>query len=48
MTVTLRDKTPWIVPPSIIRKAGLKPGDRVEFRVSDGVITIEQIDRKRV
>ena len=34
MTVTLKPKTEIIVPKSILRKAGIKPGDRVEFRVS--------------
>ena len=32
--------TPIVVPETIRRKAGLRPGDRVEFRVSGGAITI--------
>lgn len=38
MTVTL--KTEITVPKSVRRKAGFKPGDKVEFKVSDRVITI--------
>lgn len=40
MTVTVKNKTPLIVPPSIRRRAGLKPGDELEFKASGGVITI--------
>jgi AbrB family looped-hinge helix DNA binding protein len=40
MTVTLKHKTKITVPKSIRRKAGLKPGDQVEFKVSDRTITI--------
>jgi AbrB family looped-hinge helix DNA binding protein len=40
MTVTLKSKTEITVPKSIRRKAGLKPGDRVEFKVSGKTITI--------
>jgi len=40
MTVTVKNKTPLIVPPSIRRRAGFKPGDQLEFRASGGVITI--------
>ena len=40
MTVTLRPKTEITVPKSIRRKAGIKPGDRVEFSVSGRVINI--------
>jgi AbrB family looped-hinge helix DNA binding protein len=38
MTVT--SKTEITVPKSVRRKAGFKPGDRVEFKVSDRTITI--------
>ncbi len=31
MTITLKTKTEITVPKSIRRKAGIKPGDRVEF-----------------
>jgi AbrB family looped-hinge helix DNA binding protein len=40
MTVTLKPKTEITVPRSIRRKAGIKPGDRFEFRVSGRVINI--------
>jgi AbrB family looped-hinge helix DNA binding protein len=40
MTVTLKPKTEIIVPKSIRRKAGIKPGDRFYFEVSSGVISI--------
>ena len=40
MTVTLKPKTEITVPKSIRRKAGIKPGDRVEFSVSGRVINI--------
>jgi AbrB family looped-hinge helix DNA binding protein len=38
MTVTL--KTEITVPKSVRRKAGFKPGNRVEFKVSNRAITI--------
>src|ERR1700733_5724720 len=40
MTVTLKPKTEITVPKSIRRKAGIKPGDQVEFSVSGRVIKI--------
>ena len=40
MTVTVKDKTPLTVPDQIRRRAGFKQGDRVEFKVSGGVINI--------
>ena len=40
MMVTVNDNAELIVPRSIRREAGIKPGDRVEFRVADGVIRI--------
>jgi AbrB family looped-hinge helix DNA binding protein len=40
MTVTLKPKTEIMVPKSVRRKAGFKPGDRIEFQVSEGTITI--------
>jgi bifunctional DNA-binding transcriptional regulator/antitoxin component of YhaV-PrlF toxin-antitoxin module len=40
MTVTVKSKTGLIVPPSVQRRAGIKSGDRLEFRVSSGTITI--------
>ena len=40
MTVIVKSKTPIVVPPSVRRRAGLKSGDKLEFRVSGRVITI--------
>ena len=40
MTITLKDKTPLVVPPTVRRQAGLKSGEEIEFKVSGGVITI--------
>lgn len=40
MTVTLKSKAEITVPKSIRRKAGIKPGDRVEFSVSGRMINI--------
>ena len=40
MTVTVKNKTPLVVPPSVRRQAGLKSGQKIEFKVSGGVITI--------
>jgi AbrB family looped-hinge helix DNA binding protein len=40
MTVVLTSKSELVVPRSVRRKAGLKTGDRVEFRVSGGIINI--------
>jgi bifunctional DNA-binding transcriptional regulator/antitoxin component of YhaV-PrlF toxin-antitoxin module len=40
MTVTVKNKTPLVVPPAIRRRAGLKSGQELEFKVSGGVITI--------
>ena len=40
MTVTVKNKTPLVVPPAVRRMAGLKIGDKLEFKVSGGVITI--------
>ena len=40
MTITLKEKTPLVVPTTVQRQAGIKAGDRVQFRASQGVITI--------
>jgi len=40
MTVTVKSKTHLIVPPQVRRRAGIKTGDRVEFKVSGGIINI--------
>ena len=39
MTVTVKNKTPLVVPPSVRRQAGLK-SEKIEFKVSGGVIGI--------
>lgn len=40
MTVTVKNRTPLVVPPAVRRQAGLKSGDKLEFKVSGRVITI--------
>jgi len=40
MTVTVKNKTSLVVPPSVQCLAGIKSGDRLEFKVSGGGITI--------
>jgi AbrB family looped-hinge helix DNA binding protein len=40
VTVTVKSKTPLVVPPAVRRLAGLKSGDKLEFKVSGQVITI--------
>ena len=40
MTTVVKKKTPIVVPESMRRRAGIKVGDRLEFRVSGGVINI--------
>ena len=40
MTVTVKDKSQLIIPPSLQRQAGFKLGDQVEFRVRRGLIMI--------
>jgi len=40
MTVTVKNKTPLVVPPALRRQAGFKSGQEVEFKVSGGVISI--------
>ena len=40
MTVTVKNRTPLVVPPAVRRRAGLKSGQELEFKVSGGVITI--------
>lgn len=40
MTVTVNNKTGLPVPPSVQRRAGIKDGDRLEFKVSSPTITI--------
>jgi len=40
MTVTVKSRTSLAIPPQVQRRAGIKPGDRVEFKVSGGIINI--------
>jgi len=40
MTITLKRKTPLVVPPRVQRQAGIKAGDKVQFRAGRGIITI--------
>lgn len=40
MTVVVTSKSELVVPRSVRRKAGIKTGDRVEFKVSGHVINI--------
>jgi bifunctional DNA-binding transcriptional regulator/antitoxin component of YhaV-PrlF toxin-antitoxin module len=40
MTVTVKNRTPLVVPPSVRRQAGFKSGQKIEFKVSGGAISI--------
>ena len=40
MTVTVKNKDLLVVPPSVQRRAHIKAGDQLEFKVSGGVIII--------
>lgn len=40
MTITLKERSQLVVPPSIQRQAGIKSGDRLQFQVSPRTITI--------
>jgi AbrB family looped-hinge helix DNA binding protein len=40
MTVVVKDKKRIVVPSSVSRRAGIHPGDRLEFKVSGGIINI--------
>ena len=43
MTVTVKGKAPLVVPPSALRKAGIRAGDKLKFETTcSGVITIEK------
>ena len=44
MNITVKDKTNLVVPESVRRQAGIKAGDRVEFKVSSGTITITPVE----
>jgi AbrB family looped-hinge helix DNA binding protein len=40
MTITVSNKKELVVPQSVRRQAGIKSGDRLEFKVSGGIINI--------
>ncbi|MFN0103893.1 MAG: AbrB/MazE/SpoVT family DNA-binding domain-containing protein [Bryobacteraceae bacterium] len=40
MTITVKNKAPIVIPSSIQKQAGLKAGDRLEFKVSGKIITV--------
>src|SRR5450432_3356895 len=40
MTITVKNKPDLVVPASVRRRAGIKAGDRLEFKVSGGIINI--------
>jgi bifunctional DNA-binding transcriptional regulator/antitoxin component of YhaV-PrlF toxin-antitoxin module len=40
MTVTVKSKMPIVVPPSVRRLAGFKSGNKLEFKVSGGIVSI--------
>ncbi|MBI3682118.1 MAG: hypothetical protein HY235_17190 [Acidobacteria bacterium] len=40
MTITLKEKTQLVVPPSVQRRARLKAGAQLEFKATPGIITI--------
>jgi len=40
VTTIVKKKSPIVVPESLLRRAGIKAGDRLEFRLSGGIINI--------
>jgi bifunctional DNA-binding transcriptional regulator/antitoxin component of YhaV-PrlF toxin-antitoxin module len=40
MTVVVKNEKALVIPQAVSRRAGIKNGDKLEFRVSGGVITI--------
>jgi len=40
MTTVVQSKKPIVVPDALRRRAGIKAGDRLEFKVSGGIISI--------
>ena len=40
MTIIVKSKNNLTVPPQVQRRAGIRVGDRVEFKVSGGIINI--------
>ena len=45
MSVLVNNEPDLIVPARVRRQAGIKAGDRVEFKVSSGTITITPVGR---
>jgi bifunctional DNA-binding transcriptional regulator/antitoxin component of YhaV-PrlF toxin-antitoxin module len=43
MTVVLKSNTELVVPRSVRRQAGIKAGDQLEFKASQGTITINAV-----
>jgi bifunctional DNA-binding transcriptional regulator/antitoxin component of YhaV-PrlF toxin-antitoxin module len=43
MTLVLIFYTELVVPPSVRRQTGIKPGDQLEFKASRGAITIKAV-----
>ena len=46
MTIVVKERDPLVVPLNIRRRAGIKPGYRLEFKAARGVITI--VSRSRI
>lgn len=40
MTITVKDDAPLTIPDEVRRRAGLKPGDKVEFKAFCGGVTV--------
>ena len=40
MTTIVKNRTPIVIPEIIRQRAGIKTGDRLEFRLSGGIINI--------
>jgi bifunctional DNA-binding transcriptional regulator/antitoxin component of YhaV-PrlF toxin-antitoxin module len=40
LTTIVKKKGPIVVPESLLRRAGIKAGDRLEFHLSGGIISI--------
>ena len=40
MTTVVKSRIPIVIPPAIQRRAGIKAGDHLEFKVSRGIISI--------
>src|ERR1039457_5514401 len=44
MTVTVKNGVDLVVPPSVQRRAGIKTGDRLRFKVTEHVIVITPVE----